>query len=131
MYTSLIVVLEGLSATLKMGCVKRSKEFIGVTQHCFKFRADQTDHLCLTGCHIVCLSGMFTKPVKVPMSVRESLAFMINLLTHQNRNHFRSSPLMPYGGSVRYISLGLKYRYLETRFDKLNFMSTATIRSMH
>lgn len=64
---------------------------------------------------------------------------MIHLLTHQNRNHFLSSALMPYGGSVRYIFLGLKYRYLETRwratalslFDKLDLTSTVAIRSVH
>lgn len=123
----------------------------------FTFRADQMNHLGLTACHISLSGlkrggggggwGMFTKPVKVPMRVqqylpllsRESLAVMIHLLTHQNRNHFLSSLLMPYGGSVRDISLSLKYCYLETRcraaaqslFDKLNFVSTAAIRSMH
>lgn len=82
--------------------------------------------------------SMFTKPVKVPMREqwnlplfsRDSLAVMIHLLTHQNRNHFLSSPFMPYEGSVRYISLDLKYCYLETRcwaaalslFDKLNLI---------
>lgn len=115
------------------------------------------NHLCLTACHIsvvkkkkkcvcayVCVGrwggglSMFTKPVKVPMREqwnlplfsRESLAVMIHLLTHQNRNHFLSSPFMPYERSVRYISLVLKYCYLETRcwvaalslFDKLNFI---------
>lgn len=134
-----------------MGCWKRSKEFIRVTQHSFYIQSRQYESLVFNslsyqcgkkkGCVCARVCGglsMFTKPVKVPMREqwnlplfsRDSLAVMIHLLTHQNRNRFLSSPFMPYERSVRYISLVLKYCYLETRcwaaalslFDKLNFI---------
>lgn len=141
-----------------MGGEKKSKEFVRVTQHSVWTRSRSNESLVFNSLSYQPYwsrgkkkkgwwAGVFTKPVKVPMREqrhlplfsRDSLAVMIHLLTHQNRNHLLSSPVVPYGGSVRYISPGLKYCYLETccwaaalsLFDKLNFMSTVAMRAMH